>query len=61
MAAAKTSAERQREFRARKAGQQTPEVRGIFAHPDDHEPIKRYAGKLQRKREKGGGTPPASG
>lgn len=61
MAAAKTTAQRQREFRERKALQSELEVRGIFAHPDDHEPIKRYAGKLRRKREKGGGTPPASG
>ena len=48
MNAAKTSAERQREFRQRKAG--TPEVRGIFAHPDDHEAIKAHAAKLARKR-----------
>ena len=31
-AAAKTTAERQRDFRARKAEQQAAEVRGIFAH-----------------------------
>jgi len=52
MAAAKSTAERQREFRARKAQQSTPEVRGIFAHPDDHEPIKAHAAKLQRSRER---------
>lgn len=61
MAAAKTTAQRQREFRERKALQSALEVRGIFAHPDDHPPIKAYAAKLQRRREKGGGTPPASG
>ena len=61
MAAAKTAAQRQREFRERKAEQCAAEVRGIFAHPDDHEPIKAHAAKLQRKRAKGGKTPPASG
>ena len=50
MSAAKTTTERQREFRQRKAG--TPEVRGIFAHPDDHEAIKAHAAKLARKRER---------
>jgi len=59
MAAAKTTAQRQREFRQRKALQAAIEVRGIFAHPDDHPPIKAYAGKLRRKREKGGRAPPA--
>lgn len=49
---AKTTAERQREFRARQAGQQATEVRGIFAHPDDHAPIKEHAAKLARKRAK---------
>jgi len=52
MAAAKTTAQRQREFRARKAEQQALEVRGIFAHPDDHEPIKAHAAKLQQKRQR---------
>lgn len=52
MAPAKTAAERQREFRARKAEQSAQEVRGIFAHPDDHEAIKAHAAKLQRKRDK---------
>ncbi len=47
---AKTTAERQREFRQRKAD--TPEVRGIFAHPDDHADIKAHAAKLARKRER---------
>ena len=47
---AKTTTERQREFRARKAD--TPEVRGIFAHPDDHYGIKAHAAKLARKRAK---------
>lgn len=50
MSAAKTTTERQREFRARKAD--TPEVRGIFAHPDDHDAIKAHAAKLARKRAK---------
>ena len=53
MSAAKTNAERQREFRARKATEhQATEVRGIFAHPDDHADIKAYAAKLARRRDR---------
>jgi hypothetical protein len=52
MSPAKTAAERQRDFRARKAEQQATEVRGVFAHPDDHEAIKAHAAKLARKRER---------
>ncbi len=54
-----TNAERQRTFRARKAGQTTTEVRGLFAHPDDHQAVKDYAAKLAKKRAKAelcGGT-----
>jgi hypothetical protein len=47
---AKTNAERQREFRARRAAQQSFEVRGIFAHHDDHAAIKEAAVKIARKR-----------
>ena len=51
MSAAKTNAERQREFRARKATEhQATEVRGIFAHPDDHQSVKDEAAKLARRR-----------
>ena len=50
-----TNAERQRAFRARKAGQTTTEVRGLFAHPDDHQAIreaaKRLADRLAKKRK----------
>lgn len=44
MTTAKTPAERQAAFRARKA--QTPEVRGIFAPKDQHEKIKEFAARL---------------
>ena len=48
---AKTNAERQAAFRARKATeQQATEVRGIFAHPDDHKQIKDEAAKIARRR-----------
>ena len=47
---AKTTAERQREFRARQAGQKATEVRGIFAHPDDHQAVKDEAAKINRRR-----------
>lgn len=44
----KTPAQRQQAFRQRLAA--TPEVRGIFAHPDDHLAVKDAALKLARKR-----------
>jgi hypothetical protein len=50
MSAAKTNTERQREFRARKAEQQATEVRGIFAHPDDHTVVKEAALRISRRR-----------
>jgi hypothetical protein len=51
MSPAKTNAERQREFRARKATeQQATEVRGIFAHPEDHAEVKEAAAKISRRR-----------
>lgn len=46
----KTNAERQRAFRARKAEKQALEVRGIYAHPDDHEAVKHEAEKINRRR-----------
>ena len=52
MSAAKTTAERQREFRARKAQRAEQEVRGIFAHVDDHAAIKEQADKITRRRER---------
>ena len=52
MSAAKTNAERQREFRARQAERQTTEVRGIFAHPDDHAEVKEAAAKIARRRQR---------
>ena len=47
---AKTNAERQREFRDRHAEQQTTEVRGIFAHLDEHAEVKEAAAKIARRR-----------
>ena len=52
MNAAKTNAERQAAFRARQAEQQATEVRGIFAHPDDHQSIKNEAAKIARRRSR---------
>jgi len=49
---AKTNAERQRQYRDRKAQEGETEVRGIYAHPDDHQAVKAYAEKLARKRQK---------
>lgn len=50
MSAPKTNAERQREFRQRKADTEATEVRGIFAHPDDHAEVKEAAAKIARRR-----------
>lgn len=50
--AGKTGAERQAAYRKRQAAQQVTEVRGIFAHKDDHPAIKSYAAKLAKKRAK---------
>ena len=50
MSAAKTNAERQREFRQRKADTEATEVRSIFAHPDDHQAVKDEAAKINRRR-----------
>jgi len=52
MTAAKTNAERQREFRARKAQTEATEVRGIFAHPDNHAELKDAAAKIARRRQR---------
>ena len=52
MNAAKTTAERQAAFRARKAVQLLPEVRGIFAHPDDQAEVKDAAAKIARRRHR---------
>lgn len=53
MSAAKTNAERQRAFRERNATErQATEVRGIFAHPDDHADVKEAAAKIARKRQR---------
>lgn len=52
MSAAKTNAERQREYRARKAAETVTEVRGIFAHPDDHAEVKEAAAKIVRRRQR---------
>ncbi len=56
MTTAKTPEERernaryQREYRARKAEQHATEVRGVFAHPDDHAEVKEAAAKIARRR-----------
>jgi len=50
--AGKTDAERQAAYRQRQAEQAASEVRGIFAHKDDHAVIKNYAAKLAKKRTK---------
>lgn len=50
MPAAKTNAERQRELRERRAAKKVAEVRGVYAHLDDHEAIKAEAAKINRRR-----------
>lgn len=52
MSAAKTINQRVAELRARRKAEGLARLE-LFAHPDDHEPIKAHAAKLQRKRAKG--------
>ena len=52
MNAAKTTAERVAALRKRRSDAGSMEVRGIFAHLDDHASIKEHAAKLARKRAK---------
>jgi len=47
---AKTSTERVRDLRDRKAKIGHAEVRGVFAHVEDHQAIKLAAQKIVRKR-----------
>jgi hypothetical protein len=47
---AMTNAERQREFKLRQAAKGFREVRGIYAHTDDHKAIKEDAAKINRRR-----------
>ena len=44
----KSAAERQAAYRARQAAKNKSEVRGIYAHPEQHEKIKKYAAELIR-------------
>lgn len=55
---AKTTAERQRDYRRALADAGRVEVRGIFAHPDDHAAIKEHAAKLLKRRESRSATHP---
>lgn len=45
--APKSTAERQAEYRARKADDGKTEVRGIYATPENAAKIKRYAARLK--------------
>ena len=52
---AKTNAERQRDLRNRRKTDEampTTEVRGIYAHPDDHAEVKEAAAKIARRRQR---------
>ena len=51
MTPAKTNAERQQALRdRRKLEENRTEVRGIYAHPDDHAEVKEAAAKIARRR-----------
>ena len=51
MIAAKTNAQRQKKWRDEsKVESGGTEVRGIFAHPDDHAEVKEAAAKIGRRR-----------
>ena len=48
----KTTADRQRELRARRLSEGLTEVRGIYSKPEDHAKIKAYAKKIAKSTEK---------
>jgi hypothetical protein len=47
---AKTTLQRQKEFRARMTALGLKEIRSLFAHPDDIGKIRAYVGRLVKKR-----------
>lgn len=49
--AALTNAQRQAAYRAARAAAGLVEVRGLFAHADDHAAVKAYAARLAKKRQ----------
>ena len=57
--AAKSVAERQAELRARRADIGHAEVRGAYAHVEDHPEIKQEAAKIVRRRERNAKKRPA--
>lgn len=58
--AAKTNAQRQADYKARRRAEGLVQVANLWVHPDDVPPIRTYAEKLARKRAKEA-KPPASG
>lgn len=52
MTATKTTAERQRAFRARLRADGLTEVRGVFARPEHHARIKAYAERVAKEGAK---------
>lgn len=55
---AKTTTERQADYKARRKAAGLVLVTQLWVHPDDVQPIRAYAAELARKREKEG-KPPA--
>ena len=55
---AKTNAENQASYKARRKAAGLVLVTQLWVHPDDVQPIRAYAARLQRKRAKEG-KPPA--
>lgn len=47
----KTGAQRQTEYRQRLAARNRIELRGVYAHPDDHAKIRAFAHSLQNARQ----------
>jgi hypothetical protein len=53
MAAAKTTAQRQKEFKSAKKAEGMDEIHNLWAHKDDHEAVKRFAQMVSEKRIRG--------
>jgi hypothetical protein len=59
MNAAKTNAQRQADYKARRRAEGLIQIAQLWIHPDDAPAIRAYAAKLARKRAKEA-KPPAS-
>ena len=51
MSAAKSTTERQKDLKERRAAEGLKEIRSLYAHPDDFKQIRAYVAKLNKRRQ----------